>query len=67
MSKFIVKTELSNIIQNKDGTFNYNEEIKWMKWNTNIRYFKNVLPVLEFLKDKEKSPRKEKKKKKKPK
>ena len=56
MSKFIVKTELSNIIQNKDGTFNYNEEIKWMKWNTSIRYFKNILPVLEFLKNKDKSP-----------
>jgi len=51
MSKFIVKTELSNIIQLKDGTFSYNEEIVSMKWNA--------------LEDKEKSPRKEKKKPKK--
>ena len=53
MSTFIVKTELSNIIQNKDSTFSYNEKVISMKWNT--------------LEDKERSPRKEKKKKKKPK
>ena len=34
MSKFIVKTELSNIIQNKDSTFSYNEKVISMKWNT---------------------------------
>ena len=53
MSKFTVKTELSNITQLKDGTFSYNEKVISMKWNT--------------LEDKERSPRKEKKKPKKPK
>ena len=53
MSKFTVKTELSNITQLKDGTFNYKEKVISMKWNT--------------LEDKERSPRKEKKKPKKPK
>ena len=50
MSKFIVKTELSNITQLEDGTFSYNEEIISMKWGPE---------------DKERSPRKEKKKPKK--
>ena len=32
MSKFTVKTELSNITQLKDGTFNYKEKVISMKW-----------------------------------
>ena len=32
MSKFTVKTELSNITQLKDGTFSYKEDIVSMKW-----------------------------------
>ena len=50
MTKFVVKTELSNVIPAKDGKFHYNEEIISMKWGPE---------------DKEKSPRKEKKKPKK--
>ena len=50
MTKFVIKTALSNIIPRIDGTFSYNEEIISMKWG---------------LEDKERSPRKEKKKPKK--
>ena len=32
MSKFTVKTELNNITQLKDGTFDYNQEIVSMHW-----------------------------------
>ena len=32
MSKFTVKTELNNITQLKDGSFDYNQEIVSMHW-----------------------------------
>ena len=36
MSKFIVKTKLSNI-KKEDGEFTYNEEIVSMKWDTKAK------------------------------
>ena len=77
MSKFTVKTELSNIIQMNDGTFSYKEDIVSMHWTTPIkRSRKEPLTKeeiewrqrqLQAMTNKEKSPRKEKKKTKKPK
>ena len=33
MTNYTVKTNVSNITQLKDGTFDYNQEIVWMKWD----------------------------------
>jgi hypothetical protein len=38
MSKYTVKTELSNITQLKDGTFDYNEKIISMHWTPQDEY-----------------------------
>jgi len=36
MSKFIVKTNLTNVTSNKDGTFSYKEDIVSMKWTSAV-------------------------------
>jgi hypothetical protein len=43
MSKFTVKTELSNVIPNKDGTFSYTEDIVSMKISETILPWKSVV------------------------
>jgi len=32
MSKFTVKAEVNNVIQNEDGTFDYDQKVTSMKW-----------------------------------
>ena len=32
MTKTTIRTKLSNVMQLKDGTFSYNEELVWSKW-----------------------------------
>ena len=33
MTKYTVKAEVNNVIQNDDGTFDYNQKVVSMKWN----------------------------------
>ena len=33
MTKYTVKAEVDNVIQNEDGTFDYNQKVVSMKWN----------------------------------
>ena len=32
MTKFVVKTEVNNVIQDKDGEFTYSQKLKSIKW-----------------------------------
>ena len=43
LSKFIVKTELSNVIPNKDGTFSYREDTVSMKISETSLPWKSVV------------------------
>ncbi len=38
MSKYTIKTELSNVIKLKDGSYNYNEKIVSMHWTPQDEY-----------------------------
>ena len=33
MTKYTVKAEVDNVIQNEDGTFDYNQKVVSMKWD----------------------------------
>ena len=48
LSKFTVKTELSNVIPNKDGTFSYREDTVSMKISETSLPWKSVVDTVVY-------------------